>query len=116
VVKRAGIGPADVHAGAAPDRLEPFQDFDRGSVITVGRSGGTGSEKIGHLSNAIGGRRASCQAAGAPSAPLLPETLPGVRNHLGEARVVADRGEVGVGQCVANMIGPEVRQTSLDEV
>ena len=37
VVERAGVGPADIHAGAAADRLEAFEHLDRGSVVAVGR-------------------------------------------------------------------------------
>ena len=29
------IGAADIHAGAAPDRLKPFQHLDRGTVIGI---------------------------------------------------------------------------------
>ena len=39
VVKGAGVGAADVHAGAAADRLEPFEHLDRGRVVAVGRGG-----------------------------------------------------------------------------
>src|SRR3546814_10044315 len=48
VVQRALVGAADIHAGAAADRLEPFQYLDRrGVVITGGR--GRGSEQVvGH--------------------------------------------------------------------
>ena len=63
VVERAGVGPADVHAGAAADGLEAFEHLDRGSVVAVGQSGGGGREKIGHYGNAIGGGLARCQAA-----------------------------------------------------
>ena len=33
VVERALVDPADVHAGAAADGLEPFQHLDRGAVV-----------------------------------------------------------------------------------
>jgi hypothetical protein len=36
VVQRALVGAADIHARAAPDRLQPFEDFDRGGVIGAG--------------------------------------------------------------------------------
>ena len=48
VVKRARVGAADIHAGAAANGLQPLQHLDGGSVVTVGWGGGTGSEKIGH--------------------------------------------------------------------
>ena len=66
MVERPRIGPADIHAGAAADGLQPLQHLDGGSVIIVGRGGGTGSEKIGHLTNAIGAASARCQAAIGP--------------------------------------------------
>ena len=37
VMERALIGPADVHARAAADRLEAFQDLDRACIIAFGR-------------------------------------------------------------------------------
>ncbi len=38
VVQRALVGAADIHAGAAADRLEPFQDLDvAGGVAVAGR-------------------------------------------------------------------------------
>ena len=37
VVEGARVGAADVHAGAAADRLEPFEHLDRACVIAVGR-------------------------------------------------------------------------------
>ena len=39
VVERARVGAADVHAGAAADRLQPFEHLDRGGVVAVGRRG-----------------------------------------------------------------------------
>ena len=57
VVERSGVGAADVHAGPAPDRLESFQNLDRGSVVIVGRRGGTGSKKVGHYANGYRSRR-----------------------------------------------------------
>src|SRR4029079_12999597 len=48
VVERAGVGPADVHAGAAADRLEAFEHLDRGRVVAVGGSRGGSREQVGH--------------------------------------------------------------------
>ena len=39
VVERAGVGAADVHAGAAADGLQALEHLDRGSVVAVGRGG-----------------------------------------------------------------------------
>ncbi len=36
VVERARVGPADVHAGAPADRLEPLQHLDRRRVVALG--------------------------------------------------------------------------------
>jgi len=36
VVERAFVGAADVHAGAAADRLEAFEHLDRGRVVAIG--------------------------------------------------------------------------------
>ena len=36
VVERAGVGAADVHARAAADGLQAFEDLDRGSVVAFG--------------------------------------------------------------------------------
>ena len=49
VVERARVGAADIHAGAAADRLEPLEHLDRGSVVAVGRGGGGGARKVGHV-------------------------------------------------------------------
>jgi len=49
VVKRPRIGAADVHAGAAADGLEPFENLDRGCVVILGSCRGVGREKISHL-------------------------------------------------------------------
>jgi hypothetical protein len=48
VVKRALVGPADVHAGPAAHRLEPFEHLNRRGVVAVerARSGGR-SEEVG---------------------------------------------------------------------
>ena len=48
VVERALVGAADIHAGAAADRLEPLEDLDRGGVVIVGGGGGADGEKVGH--------------------------------------------------------------------
>jgi hypothetical protein len=50
VVERALVGPADVHAGAAADGLEPLQDLDRRGVVGggAGGGGGVGCEQVGH--------------------------------------------------------------------
>ena len=45
VVKRALVGPADIHARAAADRLEPLEHLDRGSVVAVGGGGGDRKRK-----------------------------------------------------------------------
>ena len=39
MVERALVGAADVHAGAAADRLQPFEHLDRGGVVAVGGGG-----------------------------------------------------------------------------
>ena len=50
VVERARVGAADVHAGAAADGLQAFEDLDRGGVVAFGRGGGGGgSEQVGHV-------------------------------------------------------------------
>ena len=55
VVERAGVGAADVHAGAAADGLQAFEDLDRGSVVAFGYGRcGVGSEQVGHVGTAIG--------------------------------------------------------------
>ena len=36
VVQRIGVGAADIHARAAPDRLQPLEDLDVGGGIDVG--------------------------------------------------------------------------------
>ena len=33
MVQGVGVGAADIHAGAATHRLQPFENFDRGRVI-----------------------------------------------------------------------------------
>ena len=48
VMERALVGAADVHAGAAADRLEAFEDLDRGCVVIVGRRRCLGREEVGH--------------------------------------------------------------------
>ena len=46
VVERAFIGSADIHAGAAANRLKPFENFDgRGIVIAAG-GGGIGEQVV----------------------------------------------------------------------
>jgi len=62
-VQRALVGAADVHAGAAADRLEAFEDLDRGRVVIVG-SGVSGSrEQVGHVGQGIGRGFEPCQEA-----------------------------------------------------
>ena len=48
MVQRPLVGAADIHAGAVPDRLQPFQNLDIRCVIAIG--GSRGAKKIGHLS------------------------------------------------------------------
>jgi hypothetical protein len=49
VVQRALVGAADVHAGAAADRLQPFQHLDRGTIIGIAAAGGELVEQVvGH--------------------------------------------------------------------
>ena len=48
MMQRALIRAADIHAGAVAYRLQPFQNFDIGGVISVGICRGT--KKIGHVS------------------------------------------------------------------
>ncbi len=46
VVQRALVGAADIHAGAAADRLQPLQHFDGAAVIGVAIAEGQGFEEI----------------------------------------------------------------------
>ena len=56
MVKRALVGPADVHARAAAYGLQPLEHLDRASVVAVGdRGSGGGSEQVGHQGEGIGG-------------------------------------------------------------
>ena len=64
VVEGAGVGPADIHAGAAANRLEPLEHLDRGRVIAVGRRGRGGGEEVGHLPTAIWRGFSDCQESG----------------------------------------------------
>ncbi len=49
MVQRALVGAADIHAGAAADRLEPFEDLDVLGGIGGGvLAGGVIVEEIGH--------------------------------------------------------------------
>jgi len=63
VVQRALVGAADVHAGAAADRLEAFEHLDRGCVVIVGRGRSCGGEEIGHSGEGIGRGFEPCQEA-----------------------------------------------------
>ena len=65
------VGPADVHAGAAADRLEPFEHLDRGRVIAVAGAGLAGFEQVGHVAFAIWRQAAPCQASGGDYPQLL---------------------------------------------
>ena len=38
-MERAGVGAADVHAGAAANGFEAFEDLDRARVVIVGDEG-----------------------------------------------------------------------------
>ena len=64
VVEGAGVGPADVHAGAPADRLEPLEHLDRGRVVAVGRRSSGRREQIGHVVEGIGGRDSPPQGSG----------------------------------------------------
>src|SRR6185369_5962066 len=64
MVERAVVRPADVHAGAATDRLEAFEDLDRGGVVAVGRGRSGSRKQVGHYRNAIRPGFEQCQARG----------------------------------------------------
>jgi hypothetical protein len=50
MVEGARVGAADVHAGTAAHRLEPFEHLDRRGVVILGRVWGFGRrEQVGHL-------------------------------------------------------------------
>ena len=49
VVKRPRVGAADIHAGAAADRLEPFEHLDRRGVVAVGVGRSGRGEEVGHV-------------------------------------------------------------------
>jgi L-asparaginase/Glu-tRNA(Gln) amidotransferase subunit D len=40
------VGAADIHAGAAADGFEAFEDLDRRSVVIAGTGRGRRSEKV----------------------------------------------------------------------
>ena len=61
MVKRAFVGAADIHAGAAADGLEPLQHLDMAGIIIGGAL--RGSEQIGH-GHCIGRSRAGRQRLG----------------------------------------------------
>ena len=51
MMQRALVGAADIHAGSAADRLQPFKHFDGGGIV-IGRGGRGGCEQvIGHDGN-----------------------------------------------------------------
>jgi hypothetical protein len=60
VMERALVGAADIHAGAAPDRLQPFEHFDRRCVIGPRRYARGGKQVFSHAKG-IGSRRIAAQ-------------------------------------------------------
>ena len=49
VVQRTLVGPADIHPGPPPHRLQPLKHFDCGTVVSLGAGGGQFVEQvIGH--------------------------------------------------------------------
>ena len=73
MVQRALVGAADIHAGAVPDRLQPFENLDIGGIISVG--GGRGTKQIGHISRVFRKESYGCCRArriGARPPPVLP--------------------------------------------
>jgi hypothetical protein len=48
VVQRAFVRTADIHAGAAANRLQPLEHLDRRSVIAVGGGSGRSEQILGH--------------------------------------------------------------------
>ena len=74
VVKGALVRAADIHARAAADRLEPFENLDGAGVVIAARSGGVGEEVVG---GGIG------HPSGYRAAALRLKPPPGVlRTHL----------------------------------
>ena len=51
VVQRAVVGAADIHAGAAPDGLEPFQHLDRGGIVIAAARGQFFEQVVGHATS-----------------------------------------------------------------
>ena len=51
MMQAALVGAADIHAGAAADRLQPFEDLDVLGRIAVGGFCSRGVEQIGHGAN-----------------------------------------------------------------
>ena len=54
VVQRPLVGAADIHAGPAANRLQPFEDFDILGRVAVGRLWRNGVEEVGHLAEVTG--------------------------------------------------------------
>ncbi len=48
MVQRAVVGPADIHARTPPDRFEPLEDLDRGSVVIAAGRGRVFEQIVGH--------------------------------------------------------------------
>ena len=73
MVERTLIGAADIHAGAAPDRLQPLEHLDRRGIIAIGGGGAATGKKVGHEAKAIRRRFAPCQAIGCADGGLSPQ-------------------------------------------
>src|SRR3546814_8758817 len=56
VMKRAFVGAADIHAGAAANGFEPLENLDLRGVVAVGRGRGVVEQIVTHAP-AIGGRK-----------------------------------------------------------
>ena len=73
MVQGTVVGAADIHAGAVPDGLQPFENLDIGGIISVGR--GRGNKQIGHISRVFRkGSHGYCCARriGTQPFPVLP--------------------------------------------
>ena len=88
MVERAGVGPADVHARPAADRLEPLEHLDRGRVVAVWRGRGGRREQIGHFGLAIGRGFSACQGRG----PVLSTALEIARRSRARAQLFSRDG------------------------
>ena len=77
VVQPAGVGRADVHARASPNRIQAFEDLDAGCVVLVGR------RLLGPA--AFGFLRFGRRLFGAAARELLGQAFPPVRRSNSRA-------------------------------